>query len=86
MELTELSEIKVIIRFDYLDNPPWFNNVFAYVVQAVPNWLETPVDMLYEHLCKWLEDRYQATFVVERYWTITFPNQERYLECVLAWS
>jgi len=82
------SNTRVVVHFGNLDTPKWFKNVWRQAVQAIPS--PYPVDLLdsiYEAVFRWLEDHYDATCVFgNNSWSVTFPNQEKYMECVLTWS
>lgn len=80
----ELKEDKpLVLHFDTIDPPRWFLNAWTHAIPS--NWWPT-LEELFEKLHGWFEHHYDATCVFEKSWTITFPNKETYLQCLLTWS
>jgi hypothetical protein len=80
MELTEQSKVVVVLPFLWDEHPAWYRNAVGSI-----NWESS--DNRHETLNKWFKTHYDTIFSYrDNRWRIEFPNQEKYLECVLTWS
>lgn len=87
MELTERKEVVLVLPYPYYDRPLWFRRVAAHVIHKIPNWKQLPHEVLYAELFKWFELHYAVTWDIgDETLTLTFPNQEAYMDCILTWS
>lgn len=88
MELTpEKTAVVVLLAYPYYDRPLWFRRVAAHVIHNIPNWKQLSHEVLYAELYSWLELHYAVTWYRgDETLTLTFPNEETYLQCLLTWS
>lgn len=77
MELTPVDKPVVLVFHEsYVNYPVWFKNIVHHVSLQVTDDDNDPLDV-------WFGSHYGAEFSSH---SVTFPNQETYTQCVLAWS
>jgi len=78
-----MSEPVVVYLEEHLVSEWWFNCLHAMDIYRPGLSYDQQIYILRQ----WFDSRYQAKINIERDTNVlTFPDQERYLECMLTWS
>jgi hypothetical protein len=84
MELSERDTVLIGMPWAWNEMPLWFRNCCNNMGLG---WGMTSFQCV-PIINKWFNERYGARYYCQPKgpWTVEFPNQETYLECVLTWS
>lgn len=84
MELTKQDTILVALPWAWEELPPWFHNCLLNMGLGwgMTAFQYTPI------INKWFDEHYNARYYCQLNgpWTVEFPNQEIYMQCMLTWS
>jgi hypothetical protein len=84
MELSEGGRVVIVMPWAWNEMPSWFRNCLNNrgLQWGMTSFQYVPI------INKWFHERYGARYFCQPKgpWTVEFPNQETYMECVLTWS
>ena len=84
MELSEGGRVVIVMPWAWNEMPSWFRNCLNNMglQWGMTSFQYVPI------INKWFNERYGARYFCQLKgpWTVEFPNQDTYMECVLTWS